>query len=64
MTPKNETVWKLDVAALTGTRGGFAGQGLGNVPSIGQMTPGGMVFRALRFAPNDPVFAGKKIAAE
>jgi hypothetical protein len=28
------------------------------------MSPGGMVFRASRFGPNDPVFAGKKIAPE
>jgi len=64
VTPKNEIVWKLDVAALTGGFGGFGGKGVGAVSPLGQMSPGGMVFRASRFGPGDPALAGKKIAPE
>jgi hypothetical protein len=59
VTPKNEIVWKLDVSALTGGFGGFGGNGIGGVPGLGQLSPGGMVFRASRFGPDDPALAGK-----
>jgi hypothetical protein len=64
VTPKNEIVWKLDVAALTGGASAFGGKGIAFVPGIGLMSPAGMVFRALRFGTDDPALAGKKITPE
>jgi Arylsulfotransferase (ASST) len=64
VTPKNEIVWKLDVAALTGGFGGFTGKVAGGAPGIGQLSPGGMVFRATRFGPEEPALAGKKMGPE
>jgi hypothetical protein len=61
VTPKNEIVWKLDVAAVTGGTGGFGGKAIA-IPGMGQLVPGGMVFRASRFGPGDPALAGKQLS--
>jgi hypothetical protein len=61
VTPNKETVWKMEAAALTGLFPAFDAKGAANTPALGQISFGAMVFRALRYAPDDPALAGKKL---